>query len=304
MNPKPVNLNDIILNVGELISRIIGEDIRMETVLSEQPARVFADSGQLEQVLMNLAANARDAMPNGGLLTIETELAEAGDGFVHAHGAGPPGTYVVMSLSDSGAGMAVETRKKIFEPFFTTKEVGKGTGLGLSIVYGVIKQHNGYIDVSSEPGRGTTFRIYLPLFQGGETDTEMDAADGSPPMGTETILIAEDDAAIRQLTDSLLRKFGYKVIFAENGEEAVEKFRANSEVIDMIVMDMIMPGKSGMDAFAEIRALRPDVKALLMSGYSPEFLRTRGGTGFTGEMLQKPYQPLDFIRKVRCVLDS
>jgi len=304
MNPQPVDLNDIILNVGKLLSRIIGEDIRMNTVLSSNPAMVFADSGQLEQVLMNLAANARDAMPSGGRLTIETELLRTDEGFTHAHGFGPPGCYVVVSLSDSGAGMTAETSKKIFEPFFTTKEVGKGTGLGLSIVYGVINQHNGYIDVFSVPGRGTTFRIFLPFWQGEQARSDAETVEECPRMGTETILVAEDDGLIRQLTDSLLRKFGYKVIFAESGEEAVEKFKANSGVVDMVVMDVIMPGKSGMEAFAEIRALRPDVKALLMSGYSTEFLRSRGGAGCVGEVLAKPFQPLEFIRKVRCVLDS
>jgi len=304
MNQKPVNLNDIILNVGKLLNRIIGEDIQMQTVLSANPVKVFADSGQIEQVLMNLAANARDAMPGGGLLNIKTEHKETAEDFIHAHGYGVAGRYVVISVSDTGEGMDRDTSKKIFDPFFTTKEVGKGTGLGLSIVYGVIKQHNGYIDVHSEQGKGTTFSIYLPLYQGNHEDTEREAVPDFPNSGTETILLVEDDASIRQFTDSLLGKFGYKVILAENGEEAVEKFRAHNERIGMIVMDMIMPRKSGKEAYQEIRELRPDAKVLFISGYNPDFLRNKGIVSSNEEVLAKPFQPLDFIRKVRCLLDS
>ncbi|MRR33786.1 PAS domain S-box protein [bacterium] len=304
MNQQPVSLNDIIQNVGKLLARIIGEDIQMRTVLSANPVKIFADSGQIEQVLMNLAANARDAMPGGGLLIIETEHKEIAEDFIHAHGYGVAGRYVVMSVSDTGAGMDRDTSKKIFDPFFTTKEVGKGTGLGLSIVYGVIKQHNGYIDVYSEQGKGTTFRIYLPLYQGDHHDIEQEAAPDFPSAGTETILLAEDDASIRQLTDSLLGKFGYKVILAENGEEAVEKFRDHHERIGLIVMDMIMPRKSGTEAYQEIRELSPDVKVLFISGYNPDFLRLKGVVSSNEEVLAKPFQPLDFIRKVRCLLDS
>ena len=206
MSPKTVNLNDLILNVGKLLTRIIGEDIQFKTVFSANPLLIFADSCQIEQVLMNLAANARDAMPEGGLLAIETEVHDLQEDFIHAHGYGACGKYVVMSVSDTGQGMDAETSKKIFEPFFTTKEVGKGTGLGLSIVFGVIKQHNGYINVYSEEGKGTTFRIYLPLVSQQQAEMKQETIPDYPRKGTETVLVAEDDASIRQLTDSILKK--------------------------------------------------------------------------------------------------
>ncbi len=303
MNLSSVNLNDLILNVGKLLGRIIGEDIQMKTLFQANPLMIYADSGQIEQVLMNLATNARDAMPKGGQLTIETGIEEIREDFIHAHGYGAPGRYVVLSVSDTGEGMDAETAKKIFEPFFTTKGVGKGTGLGLSIVYGVIKQHNGFINVYSEPGKGTTFRIYLAL----DTEEHADSAEKAdldyPRMGSETVLVAEDDASIRQFADTILRKFGYDVIFANDGADAVEKFKANSEKIDIIIMDMIMPTKSGTEAHEEIRRLRPDVKVLFMSGYSPDLLYTKGILESGDEVLTKPLHPLDLVRKVRSMLD-
>ena len=304
MSLKSVNLNDLILNVGKFLTRIIGEDIQFKTLFQANPLMIYADSGQIEQVLMNLATNARDAMPKGGLLTIETGIDEIREDFIHAHGYGARGKYVVMSVSDTGEGMDAETCKKIFEPFFTTKEVGKGTGLGLSIVYGVIKQHNGFINVYSEPGKGTTFRIYLPLDTEEHADSEEKSDLDYPRMGNETVLVAEDDASIRQFADSILRKFGYDVIFANDGADAVEKFKANSEKIDIIVMDMIMPIKSGKEAYEEIRKLRPDVKVLFMSGYSPDLLHTKGILYNADEILIKPLHPLDLVRKLRSMLDQ
>ena len=304
MSPRPLNLNDAIANVGKLLTRIIGEDIHLKTNLSVNPLRIFADSGQIEQILMNLATNARDAMPDGGLLTLETDIQEIDQDFIHAHGYGAAGTYAVMSVSDTGTGMDAETGKKIFEPFFTTKEVGKGTGLGLSIVYGVIKQHNGYINVYSEPGKGTTFRIYFPLMAPGNGVEEKEAPPDYPPMGTETVLVAEDDASIRQIAEVVLTKFGYQVILAENGQDAIEKFKANREKIDIIVMDMIMPEKSGKDTYEEIRMLQPDVRVLFMSGYSPDLLQDKGLFDKEAEIIMKPLHPLNLVRKVRSVLDA
>jgi PAS domain S-box-containing protein len=303
MNLSSVNLNDLILNVGKLLGRIIGEDIQLKTLFHMNPLMIFADSGQIEQVLMNLAANARDAMPKGGLLTIETGIEEIREDFIHAHGYGVPGRYVVMSVSDTGEGMDAEVAKKIFEPFFTTKGVGKGTGLGLSIVYGVIKQHNGFINVYGEPGKGTTFKIYLALDTEEHAECEEKEDLGYPRMGNETVLVAEDDASIRQFADTILRKFGYDVIFAHDGADAVEKFKANSENIDIIIMDMIMPTKSGKEAHEEIRRLRPDVKVLFMSGYSPDLLYSKGMLENEDEVLTKPIQPLDLARRVRSMLD-
>jgi len=304
MSPKQVNLNEIVMNVGKLLTRIIGEDIRLKTVFTGPPLRVFADSGQIEQVLMNLATNARDAMPNGGVLTIETALDEIDESFIQAYGYGSAGMFVVLSVSDTGKGMDVDTSGKIFEPFFTTKEVGKGTGLGLSIVYGVIKQHNGYINVYSEPDKGTTFRIYLPLVYEEDADIEDKPAHDYPRMGSETILLAEDDATIRELVGSVLAKFGYDVILAHDGEDAVEKFKTSSEKINIIIMDMIMPRKSGKEAYEEIRNIRPGVKILFMSGYSPDLLLDRGISATGDEVLIKPIHPLELVRKVRSLLDN
>jgi PAS domain S-box-containing protein len=304
MSLKSVNLNDLILNVGKFLTRIIGEDIQFKTIFQANPLMIYADSGQVEQVLMNLATNARDAMPKGGLLTIETGIDEIREDFIHAHGYGARGKYVVMSVSDTGEGMDAETCKKIFEPFFTTKEVGKGTGLGLSIVYGVIKQHNGFVNVYSESGKGTTFRIYLHLDTEEHADSEEKSDHDYPRMGNETVLVAEDDASIRQFVGSILRKFGYEVISANDGADAVEKFKANSEKIDIIVMDMIMPIKSGKEANEEIRKLRPDVKVLFMSGYSPDLLHSKGIQYNADEVLIKPLHPLGLVRKLRSMLDQ
>jgi PAS domain S-box-containing protein len=303
MSPKKVNLNEIVMNVGKMLSRIIGEDILLKTACTGKPLRVLADSGQIEQVLMNLAANARDAMPSGGTLTIATGVEEIDESFIHEYGYGDAGSYVVLSVSDTGKGMDNETRKKIFEPFFTTKEVGKGTGLGLSIVYGVIKQHNGYINVYSEPDEGTTFRIYLPQVYDEDADTGKEALPEHPRMGSETVLLAEDDESIRELAGSILRQYGYDVILAHDGEDAVEKFKAGKEKIAAIVMDMIMPRKSGKEAYEEIRKIRPNVRILFMSGYSPDLLHDRGLSASGEEVLLKPIHPLDLVRKVRAVLD-
>ncbi len=304
MSPKKVNLNVIVMNVGKLLTRIIGEDIQLKIACTGKPLRIFADSGQIEQILMNLAANARDAMSRGGVLTIETGVQYIDESFIHAYGYGEVGKYVVLSVSDTGKGMDAETSKKIFEPFFTTKEVGKGTGLGLSIVYGVIKQHNGYINVYSEPNEGTTFRIYLPQVYEEDADGEKEAAPEYPRMGSETVLLAEDDETIRELAGSILRQYGYDVILAHDGEDAVEKFKAGKEIIAAVVMDMVMPRKSGKEAYEEIRIIRPNVRIIFMSGYSPDLLHDRGIFADGEEVLIKPIHPLELVRKVRAVLDS
>jgi len=304
MTPRSVNLNDIVMNVGKLLTRIIGEDIRLKTEFKANPLMILADSGQIEQVLMNLAANARDAMPNGGLLSIDTEVAGLDEEFVHAHGYCAPGEYAVISVSDSGNGMDASTAKKIFEPFFTTKEVGKGTGLGLAIVYGVVKQHNGFVDVYSEAGKGTIFRIYLPLSGAEVVDDEVINVLDSAPVGSETVLVAEDDTSISELIESVLVKFGYDVIIADDGVDAIDKFKANREKVDIIIMDMVMPKKSGREAYQEIIKLRSDVKVLFISGYSPDLLQNRGFLDTGEDVLIKPFQPLDLVRKVRSVLDT
>src|SRR5574341_722316 len=270
INPRPVDLNKVIQRVHAFLRRIIGEDIELKTVFRQQAVTVNADSGQLEQIFMNLATNARDAMPRGGAFTIETETLRLNEAFIHAHGYGDPGIYALVSVTDTGMGMDAETRKRIFEPFFTTKETGKGTGLGLAMVYGIIKQHNGYINVYSEPGSGTTFKIYLPALQKAAVGSEPDVRAPAKELlrGTETVLVAEDDA------------------------------------VCLAVLDMIMPKKSGREAYEEIRAMRPGIKVIFMSGYTADKLMTERALDEKMELLLKPIVPDDLLRKVREVLDS
>ncbi|MBI2353748.1 MAG: PAS domain S-box protein [Deltaproteobacteria bacterium] len=303
MTPQAINLNDIVRNVEKFLRRIIGEDIQLITNCAPDRFRIYADCGQLEQILMNLAANARDAMPNGGVLTIETQLHELDEGFIQAYGYGEPGPYALLTVSDSGTGMDGETQKRIFDPFFTTKEVGRGTGLGLSVVYGIVQQHKGHINVYSEPGMGSTFKILIPLFSG-ESHAESDERFSVPAGGTETILVAEDDPAIRKLVESRLRSYGYDVILAKDGVEAVEEFRANSERISLALLDMLMPRKSGWEASKEIKRLRPDARTLFMSGYSQDLLQSKGLCERGSDILLKPFVPSDLARKVREALDG
>ena len=242
----------------------------------------MADAGQIEQVLMNLAANARDAMPEGGTLTIETGTAELDMDFLKIHEYGKPGMYAMITVTDTGHGMDENTRQRIFEPFFTTKEVGKGTGLGLSMVYGIIKQHSGYINCYSEQGKGTTFRIYLPLIKE-EAKEAKAAAEGYTALtgGTETILLAEDEEEVRKLMKLVLEEAGYKVIEAVDGQEALEKFRENKDSIDLLLLDVIMPKINGKGVYEEAKKIKPDVKALfqaviLLTSYTNKAFLKRG----------------------------
>ena len=297
------DLNGIVQGVGKLLQRVIGEDIQLITVFNSEPAPVNVDVGQIGQVLINLATNARDAMKGGGVLTIETSLLKLDDSFIKAHGYGSPGYYALMTVTDTGTGMGEETRNKIFDPFFTTKEIDKGTGLGLSIVYGIIKQHNGYINVYSEPGKGTTFKIYFPLVtQHQEAKTELIPL--LPPLGgTETVLVVEDDPHVRTLIESVLSQSGYKVLLAEDGQYAVEKYEANREEINIVIMDMVMPRKNGKEAFCEIKLFRPDVKVLFCSGYTADYIQSRGGLHENADFIMKPIMPMELLRKVREILE-
>jgi len=300
----PVNLNDIVDNVKKFLTRIIGEDIQLRTVACENQLRIHADMGQIEQVLINLATNARDAMQKGGLLTIGTGFQSVETPIGHDLGSVGPGRYAVMTVSDTGSGMDKETCKKIFEPFYTTKEIGKGTGLGMSIVYGIVKQHNGFIDVYSEPGHGTTFRIYLPIHEVGQPAQEETCAQAAQPHGgTETILLAEDDVDVRNLVVTVLTKFGYDVIQAVDGQDVIDKFVRHRDRIAMILMDMIMPKKNGKEAYDEIVLLEPGVKVLYSSGYTADFILDRGVTEEGIELIMKPVQPMELLRKVREILD-
>ena len=303
MSPKALNLNEVVLRVQKLLLRIIGEDVRLRTVTNDAALTVYADGGQLEQVLINLATNARDAMPTGGLLTIETGLQALDERFVALHGWGAPGRYAVLSVADTGCGMDEETRKRIFEPFFTTKATGKGTGLGMSIVYGIVKQHRGFLSVYSEPGAGSVIRIYLPIHEAGPAADEEPVETPAVRGGNETILVAEDEASVRHLLSTVLTEAGYDVVLAEDGQDAVEKLSARRGDVHLVLLDMIMPRKGGREAAAEIRRLRPDVKVLFSSGYSPELVGSREPALEGFELLMKPVTPLDLLRKVREVLD-
>ena len=301
---KPVDLNNILRKVEKFLVRVIGEDVAIHMALAEGALTAFADAGQMEQVFMNLATNARDAMPNGGSFSIETSAMAMDSGFVAAHGYGKPGTYALISVTDTGLGMTEETRSKIFEPFFTTKEVGRGTGLGLAMVYGIIKQHEGFINVYSEPGQGSTFRIYLPLTAAAEMEEREIIDEDYPKGGSETILLAEDDANLRTLSVLVLEKVGYTVITANNGEEAVAKFTENKDNIQLLLFDIIMPKKNGREAYDEIRKARPDIPVLFASGYSPDIIREKSLIDKDVALIYKPMSPQDLLKKVREVLDA
>ena len=302
MNPAPVNINDLVVRFEKLLSRLIGEDIEVIIVLDGGSLICMADTGQLEQVLMNLATNARDVMPRGGKLTISTSLVEIDDAFIRTHGYGEPGTFALVSVSDTGIGMNQMTAEKIFEPFFTTKETGKGTGLGLAMVYGIVKQHDGFINVQSEPGKGTTFNIYLPVIKLQIVPVNS-PSEQFPESGTEVILVAEDDEKLRKLYDVVLTQHGYKVILVENGEDAVDSFVKNKDSVQMVILDMVMPKKNGKEAAYEITHLRPDTKILFLSGYTADRIDVLELQENNLNFLFKPVSPRDLLTKVRAILD-
>jgi signal transduction histidine kinase len=301
---KSVNINDVILGLQKMLFQVVRESIALNLDLTDYPLIVLADGGQLEQVLINLAANARDAMPTGGRLTIGTGLVDVDEENVAAYGYGKPGRYALITVADTGKGMDAETQKKIFEPFFTTKGVGEGTGLGLAISYGIIKQHSGYLTVYSEPDEGTVFKIYLPL--SAEAASPDMKTEGVFPVkgGQETILVAEDDAALRKLARIVLESFGYTVITAEDGEEAIAKFMENGERIGLVLLDMIMPKKNGKEVSEVIRKVCPGMKILFMSGYTMEIVTNKELLDAGFDLIQKPFLSKELLTRVREVLDS
>ncbi len=300
---RPVDVTEVVIDMKKILSRVISEDIEFKTVLKGENLIAMADSGQIEQVLLNLVTNARDAMPQGGQLIVETSLAEMDDDFVKAHGEGKPGKYVLISVSDSGSGMDETTKQKIFEPFFTTKEVGKGTGLGLSIVYGIVKQHNGYINVYSEKEKGATFRIYLPLIQSEVCTPESGKAD-LVTGGAETILVIEDDAQVRLLSRTALESVGYRVIEAADGEDALSRFKEYQDDIDLLILDVIMPKRNGGEVYHEIKKMRPDIKVIFSSGYTGDVLADKGIITEEKSFIPKPLSPHELLSKVREILDK
>lgn len=303
INLQPVSLNDTIKDLSKLLSRLISEDIELEVFTKDDKLIVMGDRTQLEQVLMNLVTNAKDAMPQGGSLIIETEIIKMDKDYVRTHGYGEIGVYALLSVTDNGEGIDEKIKKRIFDPFYTTKEIGKGTGLGLSIVYGIIKQHNGYINVYSEQGKGTTFKIYLPLVEA-EVLPELKEEPATSLSGTETILIAEDEDSVRSLYKEALEAYGYEIIDAEDGEAAVRKFIENQDKIKLLILDVVMPKKNGKEAYEEIKAIRPDIKALFTSGYTENVIHKKGILDYSYNFLRKPVSPNVLLKKIREVLNS
>ncbi len=305
MDPKILDLNEVVQQVQKFLARIIGEDIHLKTICTALNLKAKVDSSQIEQVLINLATNARDAMPGGGTFTIETGSQFVENHFPDNSEAVHQGSYAYIAVSDSGHGMDKATRKKIFDPFFTTKEVGKGTGLGMAIVHGIVAQHGGFINVYSELGQGTCFKIYIPLVEDALAKVEdASVALPLPKGGHETVLVAEDNVELRELYKSVLSDYGYEVVLAEDGQDAVEKFAANRDRIKLLILDIIMPFKSGIEANAEIRKLKPDgVRTLYSSGYTRDFILNRGELTDMEDLIMKPVRPLELLRKVREILD-
>ena len=304
LQPRVLDLNAVLTNMDRMLQRLIGEDIDLVTVPAPGLGRVLADPGQIEQVIMNLAVNARDAMPQGGKLTTETANVELDEAYARQHGPVQPGPYVMLAVSDTGCGMDAETQARIFEPFFTTKEVGKGTGLGLSTVYGIVKQSSGDIWVYSEPGRGTTFKIYLPWVEGAVDTVEPGVAPARDVRGSETILLVEDDVGIRRLVRQVLAERGYWVLEAIHGTHAIQISEQHTVPIHLLVTDVVMPGMSGRELAEHLKPSRPNMKVLFMSGYTDKAIVHHGELDPGTAYLQKPFTPDALAREVREVLDS
>jgi len=304
MEMKILDLNALLRDLDKMLHRVIGEDIKLTYLLSDDLGKVRVDLGQMEQVILNLAVNAKDAMPSGGKLTIETSNAELDEAYAHTHIGSKPGRYVMISVSDTGLGMKPEVRERAFEPFFTTKEKGKGTGLGLSTCYGIVKQSGGNIWAYSEPGRGTTFKIYLPWVEEFPKETEDKAHRAEILKGSETILAVEDEIEVRKLVAQILTNQGYKVIEASNGEQAIKVARENSEKkIHLLLTDVVMPGMSGRELAETLGLLHPNMKVLYMSGYTDNAIVHHGVLEEGVNYIQKPFTLDALARKVREVLD-
>jgi CheY-like chemotaxis protein len=296
--PKSVNLNELVANMEKMLVRLIGENISLVSVPQPDLGLVRADVGQFEQVLMNLVVNARDAMPEGGKLTIETSNVNLNTSQVDL----TPGPHVLLAVTDTGVGMDPETQTHIFEPFYTTKEAGKGTGLGLATVYGIVKQCGGAISVYSEPGRGTTFRIYLP-----RVDQPIEEVAPPPETvhslhGSETVLVVEDDAEVRRLICEILRTRGYQVLVSTKGDEALQLARSHAGPIELVIADVILPEVGGPDVVRQVQQLRPGIRALFISGYADEAVLRHGMVEPGMMFLSKPFMPEELARKVRDVL--
>jgi PAS domain S-box-containing protein len=300
-----IDLSEVIKGNEAFLRRLIREDIELKITCTEEPFSVMADRGQIEQVIMNLVANARDAMPHGGKLSIETLPVTLDQEFIETHGYGKTGPYILFSVSDTGFGMDRETQLRIFEPFFTTKEQGKGTGLGLSMAYGIIKKHDGFINVYSEPGTGTIFNVYLPCVQA-TAHVEKVGTDEVAPLrsGVETILVGEDDAALRRLSSKVLSYYGYRVIEAVDGQDVVDKFLEFQDSIQLVILDLVMPKKNGKAACDEMKMLRPGLKVIFTSGYSRDIFDENYTFDEYTDFIHKPISPTELVTKVGEMLDK
>ncbi len=303
VDPRVLDLNAVVANMEKLLRRVIGEDIELRTVLAADLGRVKIDPGQVEQVVMNLAVNARDAMPRGGALVIETVNAELDEGYARTHVAVRPGPHVMLVVSDTGTGMDEATKARLFEPFFTTKTPGKGTGLGLATVYGIVKQAGGNIWVYSEPGHGTTFKVYLPRVDEAAEPLGLEPA-GPPRGGFEVVLLVEDDAAVRALVREALGSYGYRVLEAADAEQALRLAEEHGAGIALLITDVVMPRTGGRELARRLTELRPDTKVLFLSGYTSDAILHHGILDRGVAFLQKPFTPEALARRVRQILDG
>ncbi len=302
IQPRPIDLNAAVSDMGKMLGRLLGEDVSLAVLPGEGLWPVFADPGQVEQVLLNLVVNARDAMPRGGKLAIETRNVDLDEPYVRGRPEARPGPHVLLSVSDTGCGMDEAVLSRLFEPFFTTKELGKGTGLGLSTVYGIVKQAGGHVGVYSEVGRGTTFKVYLPRFEGPVKEAEEARALPEAPRGGGTILVAEDSETIRRLVVAVLDQAGYKVLAACHGVEALRALEGHSGPVDLLVTDAVMPEMGGSELALHAARARPGIRILFTSGYTERGLQDQGGPAGGVDFLEKPFTPASLLRKVREVM--
>ena len=304
--PGPLDLNAVLAGLARMLPRLLGPDVQLAIVPRPGLHRVWADGGQIEQVILNLAANARDAMPLGGRLTLETQDVDLDFSYTRLHPGLQPGPYVLLSVSDTGCGISEEVRSHLFEPFFTTKEKGKGTGLGLATVYGIVKQNGGHVAVYSEPGQGTSVKVYLPRQPANAAAAASEAERPAPPVsgGAEMVLLVEDDESVRCLVSSVLRQQGYRVIESGDGPSALLAAETQGEAVDLLVIDVVLPGLSGREVAERLTAVRPALKVLFLSGYTDHAVVRHGVLDAEMAFLQKPFTPDVLARKVRGVLDG
>jgi two-component system cell cycle sensor histidine kinase/response regulator CckA len=298
-----VDVNEVVAGTEKLLRRLIGEDIELVAVRAPNLGKVKCDPGQLEQIIMNLVVNSRDAMPKGGKLTIETANADMDEAYIRSHPVARPGQYVMLAVTDTGIGMDEATRAHIFEPFFTTKEQGKGTGLGLATVYAIVKQVGGFIWVYSEPGHGTSFKIYLPRVLAESGAAQSSQPGESMPRGTETVLVVEDAASLRTVIRQMLMRLGYQVLDAADGELALKLAQRHRGPIQLLLTDVVMPVLGGRQLMERLAKLRPETKVLFTSGYTDDAVVRHGVLEAGIPFLQKPFTPDGLARAVRDVLD-